>query len=142
MSAAETCMVESGLLVKKPCGQPGVSKCANCEQPLCAKHCVPQVTGDKKTSGFLCPECARAWRESEKMRGEPPPPPKPAAKPAASTKEPPREHSGEIAFTAGTNVRPQEPAAAPAPEKPEPPREDTGPLEFTPQPKKPQAPKK
>src|SRR5918911_1986477 len=88
----ETCTVETGLLKKKPCGQPAVSKCANCEQSLCAKHRVPQMTGGRKTGGFLCPECARAWRESEKTLGElpptpasalpPTPPPQPAAKPA------------------------------------------------------------
>ena len=60
-------------------------------------------------------------------------PPKPAAKPAAMAKEPPREHSGEIAFTAATKAPPQKPpAAAPAAKKPEPPREDSGMIEYTP----------
>ena len=35
MSDMETCTVETGLLRKKPCGQPAVVKCANCERPLC-----------------------------------------------------------------------------------------------------------
>jgi hypothetical protein len=121
----ETCTVETGLLKKKPCGQPAVSKCANCEQSLCAKHRVPQVTGGKKTGGFLCPECARAWRESEKTLGELPPTPASALPPAE--KKPP----------AAAPTPAPKPAAKPAPaaqKKPEPPPppEDSGPLEFTP----------
>ena len=126
----ETCTVETGLLKKKPCGQPAVARCANCEQPLCSKHTVPQVSGGKKT--LLCPECARAWKQSEKTMGElpstpasalPPSPPKPAAQP---TPKP-------------APVKPAAPAAAPpkpapaAQKKPEPPPpENSGPLEFTP----------
>ena len=127
----ETCTVETGLLKKKPCGQPAVSKCANCEQSLCAKHRVPQTSGGKKTGGFLCPECARAWRESEKTLGELPPTPASALPPAE--KKPP---------AAAPTPAPKPAAAKPAPaaqKKPEPPPppEDSGPLEFTPEPKKP-----
>ena len=59
-----TCTIEVGLLRKHPCGLPSVAKCANCEQPLCAKHAVPQMSGGKKV--FLCAECAEAWTKSEK----------------------------------------------------------------------------
>ena len=165
--STETCTVESGLLRKKPCGQPAVTKCANCEQPLCSKHSVPRMSAGKKT--FLCPECARAWKQSEKTRGELPPTPasalpptpaapapkpapakpaapkpaaaapKPAAKPAGLPKESPREHSGEVSFSAGTDALTRKPApAAPAPKQPEPPREDSGTIEFVPEPKKPE----
>ena len=113
----ETCTVETGLLKKKPCGQPAVSKCANCEQSLCAKHRVPQTSGGKKTGGFLCPECARAWRESEKTLGELPPTPASALPPAEKKPAAP----------------PATPAPKPAAKKPEPPPpEKSGPLEFTP----------
>jgi len=123
----ETCTVETGLLKKKPCGQPAVSKCANCEQSLCARHRVPQLSGGRKSGGFLCPECARAWRESEKTIGELPPTPasalppaekKPAAPPATPTAKPAAKPA----------------PAPPAAKKPEPPPapESSGPLEFTP----------
>src|SRR5919201_3575501 len=64
----ETCTVETGLLKKKPCGEKATAKCANCEQPLCAKHATPRMSGGKRT--ILCPECARAWKQSEKVVGE------------------------------------------------------------------------
>jgi len=124
----DTCTVETGLLKKKTCGQPAVGKCANCEQPLCARHRVPRMSGGKKT--LLCPECARAWKESEKALGELPP--TPAAmlppqteKPAAADKPPAPQPA---------------PADAPAVQKkPEPPPvEASGPLEFTLEPKKPE----
>jgi len=127
----ETCTVETGLLKKKPCGQPAVSHCANCEQSLCAKHRVPQLTGGKKTGGFLCPECARAWRESEKTLGELPPTPASALPPAE--KKP--------AAAAPAPKPAPKPQAAPAAQKnPEPasPPEDSGMIEFVPEPKKPE----
>jgi hypothetical protein len=125
----ETCTVESGLLRKKPCGQPAVAKCANCEQPLCSKHAVPRMSAGKKT--LLCPECARAWKQSEKTVGElpstpaamaPPPAPKPPA-----AKPPPLKPMAAAPKPAG-----------PAAKKPAPPPENSGPLEFTPEPKKPE----
>ena len=135
----DQCTVETGLLRKKPCGNAGVVKCANCERALCSQHAIPQMTEAGKKSGtFLCKECDAAARDYEKrmryskqqavaksITGGP----KPAAKPAAKTVEPPREHSGEIAFTAGTNAPPPKPPAA---KKPEPPREDSGMIEYTP----------
>jgi hypothetical protein len=149
----EHCTAETGLLKKKPCGNPAVAKCANCERPLCSHHALPQLNEQHhKTGAFLCKECDVAARDYDKrMRyakekevaksiaaG-----PKPAAKPATMAKEPPREHSGEIAFTAGTTAPSQKPppprpatikpaAVAPAPKKPEPPREDSGMIEYTP----------
>src|SRR5574341_374394 len=84
--AMDTCTVETGLLKKKPCGETAVSKCGNCEQPLCGKHAVGRMSAGKKI--FLCPDCAKAWKEQEKVMGEPSAPhaapkPAPAAKPAA-----------------------------------------------------------
>jgi len=98
----ETCTVESGLLRKKPCGQPAVAKCANCEQPLCSKHAIPRTSAGKKM--LLCPECARAWKQSEKTLGEPaaekPATPPPPAKPAEKKNEPPPiEPSAPLEFT-------------------------------------------
>ena len=66
----DVCTVETGLLKKKPCGEPAVAKCANCEQPLCKKHSIPQISGgQRKSGGFLCPECAKAWKAQEKAMG-------------------------------------------------------------------------
>lgn len=151
----EQCTVETGLLRKKPCGQAAVVKCANCERPLCSQHALPQLNeSGNKTGAFLCKECDVAARDYEKrmrytkekaVAKSVMAPPKPAAKPAAMAKEPPREHSGDIAFTAGTNTPPPPPpkpvAAAPVPKKPEPPREDSGMIEYTPA-KKPEEKKK
>ncbi|HET7362015.1 MAG TPA: hypothetical protein VFJ70_00445 [Burkholderiales bacterium] len=122
---SDTCTVEAGLLKKKTCGQPAVGKCANCEQPLCAKHRVPRMSAGKKT--LLCPECARAWKASEKTLGELP------STPASML--PPQEEKKPTAAPAPA-ARPA--PAASAPKKPEPPPvEPSGPLEFTPEPKKP-----
>jgi len=146
----EQCTVETGLLRKKPCGQAAVAKCANCERPLCRQHAIPQLNEQHhKTGAFLCEDCDVAARDYDKrmrytkekavqksvMTG-----PKPAAKPAAMAKEPPREHSGEIAFTSEAKAAPSKPttikpaaaAPAPAPKKPPPPREDSGMIEYTP----------
>jgi hypothetical protein len=121
----DVCTVETGLLKKKPCGEPAVTKCGNCEQPLCKKHAVPQASaGQRKPGGFLCPECAKAWKAQEKAMG--PIEGTPASAPGA--KKPAEQ--------------PKAPAAAakpaPAEKKPEPPVEHSGPLEFTPEPKKPE----
>ena len=122
----DTCTVEAGLLKKKTCGQPAVGKCDNCEQPLCAKHRVPRLSAGKKT--LLCPECARAWKESEKALGELPSTP-------ASMLPPQEEKKPAAAPTSAARPAP----AASAPKKPEPPPiEQSGPLEFTPEPKNPE----
>jgi|SRR5258706_15303286 len=160
----DVCTVETGLLHKKPCGHASVAKCGNCEQPLCSKHAEPQISAGKKT--FLCHECARAWKQSEKTVGTLPstpaamvPPaaakkpaepakapaaakapapkaPPPKAAPAEKKTEPAPEHSGPLEFTPGAAA----PAAKPAPpeRKPEPPPEHSGSLEFVPEPKKPE----
>jgi hypothetical protein len=124
----ETCTVESGLLKKKACGQPAAGKCANCEQPLCSKHQVPQTSGGRKTGGFLCPECARAWRESERRLGELP------ATPASALPPQQEKPAAERPATPPPVARPA-PAAQKQPQPP--PIEESGPLEFTPEPKKP-----
>ena len=133
----ETCTVESGLLKKKPCGQPAVGKCANCEQPVCAKHRVPRMSAGKKIG--LCPECARAWKESEKALGELPSTPASSLPPQADKPAPAPKAAPKPA------AAPAAPKAAPAgAKKPAPPAiENSGPLEFTPgeftpEPKKPE----
>jgi len=150
----EHCTAETGLLKKKPCGNAAVAHCANCERPLCSQHAIPQLNEQHhKTGTFLCKECDVAARDYDKrmryakekaVQKSIAAGPKPPAKPPAMAKEPPREHSGEIAFTAGTDVPSQKPAApnsttvkpaatAPAPKKPAPPpREDSGVIEYTP----------
>jgi hypothetical protein len=129
----EQCTVETGLLKKKPCGEKAITKCGNCEQPLCSKHAVPQMSGGKKTGGFLCPPCAKAWKESERTMGALPGTPaaagkKPEApKPAAATPKPAAVRPAAVKPAA------MKPAAAPVQQKkPQPPQEDSGPLEFTP----------
>jgi len=140
----EICNVETGLLKKKPCGETAVTHCANCEQPLCAKHAVPQMTAGKKT--FLCQQCAKAWKQSEKTVGALPPtpaaapkpaaaavPPKPAAvaaKPAAVAAKPPAVAAKPPAAPA-PKPAPVPPPAAPVEQKKQPSIENTGPLEFT-----------
>lgn len=128
---AETCTIETGLLKKKPCGQSAVTKCANCEQPLCAKHATSMMSGGKKT--MLCGECAKAWKEQAKTLGEVPPTPVAAApkKPAA---EAPKPAAPKPAPVAAKPVAAKPAAAAPKPaeKKPDPKIDETGPLEFTP----------
>ncbi len=125
---AETCTIETGLLKKKPCGQSAVTKCANCEQPLCAKHATSMMSGGKKT--MLCGECAKAWKEQAKTMGDLP------ATPAA--KKPPEAPKPAAPKPAAAAPASQRPAAAAAPKpkppakKPEPSIDDTGALEFTP----------
>jgi len=140
----DTCTVETGLLKKKACGDPAVGKCANCEQPLCAKHRVPRMSGGKKT--LLCPECARAWKESEKALGDLPSTPASSLPPQADKPAPaPKPAPKPAATPAAPRAAPAGPKPAPvAQKKPEPPpAENSGPLEFTPgeftlEPKKPE----
>src|SRR3954464_8971560 len=138
----EHCTVETLLTRKKPCGQAAVVKYSNCEQPRGSQQALPKLKEAGQNAGaFLCKECDVAARDYEKrmrytkekaVAKSVMAPPKPAAKPAMA-KEPPREQSGEIAFTAATKAPPQKPpAAAPAAKKPEPPREDSGMIEYTP----------
>ena len=86
----EPCTVETGLLRKTACGQTAVAKCANCEQPLCSKHAIPQLSAaGKKTGAFMCAECEKAHRQHEKLAARSAPParaPQAAAKPAATLK--------------------------------------------------------
>ncbi len=90
----ETCTVETGLLKKKPCGEASVTHCANCEQPLCMKHAVPQLTDTGKKSGkFMCKDCSVAQREHDKAvaaapHAEKPKPQAPAPKKAAEAPPP------------------------------------------------------
>jgi hypothetical protein len=114
----ETCSVETGLLRKKPCGQPSITRCANCEQPLCAKHAIAQLgASGRKTGKFLCADCNAAQRQYEETAAPAPAPAvlaKPADKPQAA---------------------PPKPAAAAAPAKPaaKPDAENSdGSIDFTP----------
>ena len=123
----DTCTVETGLLKKKPCGETSVTHCLNCEQPLCAKHAVPELSGTgKKTGKFLCKECSIAYREHDKAVGAAPvpkPAPAPAPKPAAAPQKPEAAAAPKPAPAAV-------PKPAPAAAKP---IENTdGSIEFTP----------
>ena len=112
----ETCIVETGLLRKKPCGHAAITKCANCEAPLCAQHAIAQMsTAGKKTGAFMCKDCDDARREFDKnqasvakqqkekqtaemmksMANPPPPKPKPAAPAAAPAKGAPPAAASE-----------------------------------------------
>jgi len=115
----ETCIVETGLLRKKPCGHAAITKCANCEAPLCAQHAIPQLSAaQKKTGAFMCKECDAARRQYEKMQAAAPKIPQ--AKPQAGA--------------------PAKPPAAAAPAKAAPPAAPSEPIpdtiEYRPEPKK------
>jgi hypothetical protein len=130
--------VETGLLSKKPCGQPGVTKCLNCEQALCSKHATPLVNeAGHKTGKFMCKECFAAQKEAAKLaaKSQPAGARKPDAPAAAAPKPAAPKPPAPPAAAA-------KPAAAPAkpPEKPGLSMDDSGPLEFTPS--KPPADKK
>jgi len=146
----DTCTIEVGLLKKKPCGQNAVTKCANCEQPLCAKHATGMMSGGKKT--MLCGECAKAWKDMGEVPATPAAAPKPAAAPAPKAAQAPAAApkpapaAPKPAAAAAPKPAPK-PAAAPAPKpaptaakpddsgldkKPELSIDMTGPLEFTP----------
>lgn len=148
----EICNVETGLLKKKPCGETAVTHCVNCEQPLCAKHAVSQMSSGKKI--FLCQQCAKAWKQSEKTVGAlpstpaaakpaaapapkpaaaapaPKPAPAPAPKPAAPAALKPAAAPAPKP-AAVPKPTPVPPAAAPVEQKKQPQIENTGPLEFT-----------
>ena len=63
----DLCIVESGLLRKKPCGRPAVTHCMNCEGGLCAEHAIPEMSAaGKRTGKFVCQECKVALKENEK----------------------------------------------------------------------------
>jgi len=63
----DVCTIETGLLRKKPCGHAAVTRCLNCEQPLCGQHAVPELTeGGKRSGKFLCQECAAAAKAHDK----------------------------------------------------------------------------
>ena len=130
---AETCTIETGLLKKKPCGQNAVTKCANCEQPLCAKHATSMMSGGKKT--MLCGECAKAWKDMGEVPSTPAAAPKPAAgaapKPAATPPKP-AAAGPKPAAAAPRPATPKPAAAAPAAKKEEKKDDDDAPLEFTP----------
>ena len=158
----DTCTIEVGLLKKHPCGQTAVTKCANCEQPLCAKHASGMMSGGKKT--MLCGECAKAWKDMGEVpvaaapaAKKPAEAPKPAAHAPAPAHAPkPAAPAPKPAAAAAPKPPAPKPAAAPAPKpaptaakpddsgldkKPELSIDMTGPLEFTPS-KKPEEKKK
>src|SRR5436190_1949874 len=124
----DTCTIQVGLLKKKPCGQNAVTKCANCEQPLCAKHATPMMSGGKKT--MLCGECAKAWKDMGEVPSTPaaaapkpaPAAPKPAPKPAAAPAPKPAAAPAAAKPSSDSGLD----------KKPELSIDMTGPLEFTP----------
>jgi len=109
----DPCIVESGLLKKKACGRPAVTRCLNCEGALCAEHAIPEVSAAGKRSGkFLCQECKAALKDNEERlaKVEKPATAKPAARPSASAPKAPaaaapaaaaesKESSGGLEFT-------------------------------------------
>ena len=120
---SETCTVEVGLLKKPPCGAPAATKCANCEQPICAKHSAPQVSDGKKL--FLCPECAKAWKQIGDL-------PAPAAAPAAAAPAAAPKPAAVAPKPAAVPPKPAPIPPKPAAAAPKPPAETSAPLEFTP----------
>lgn len=127
----ETCTVETGLLKKKPCAEAAVTHCVNCEQPLCAKHSVPELNpAGKKTGKFLCKECSVAHREHDKAVGATPlEKPKPTAPPAAAKPAGPTP-PGAAAKPAAPAAAPAAPAAAASPKSKE--DDSLGAIDFTP----------
>jgi hypothetical protein len=127
----ETCTVETGLLRKKPCGHASVTKCVNCETPICAQHAVAQLSAaQKKTGAFLCKECDDARRQHEKTM--------------ASVAKQEQEKKMLAAAKAGVSPTPAKkapaPAAAAAPQAKAPPAGGSDPIpdtiEYRPEPKK------
>ena len=127
----DTCTIETGLLKKKPCGQNAVTKCANCEQPLCAKHATGMMSGGRKT--MLCGECAKAWKDMGEVPATPAVAPKAAAHAPAHAPAPAHKPAAPAPKPAAAPA-PKPAAAAPKPAagKPELALDKTGPLQFTP----------
>lgn len=122
----DTCAVETGLLKKKPCGQPAATHCANCEMAICSKHATHEMAGGRRTGKFLCKECYAARKEFEKNV--------PASEPAAE-KKPAAPAPAGAAPAAKPAAAPAAPAAAAKPKeapKEEAKHDDDAPLEFTP----------
>ncbi len=113
----DTCTVEVGLLRKHACANPSVAKCANCEQPLCTKHALPQhsATGGK-TGKFLCAQCNAAAKLYDETA--------PAAAPAVTAAAP--------AAAAAAPAAPKPAPPKPAPAKPAAVADDSGSLDFKP----------
>jgi len=124
----DPCTVETGLLKKKPCGQASVTRCENCEQPLCTKHAVAQLKPNGLKSGkFKCKECHLAHREHDKMAPPSEPSVAPAAKkPAEAAKPVPGAAAAAPAAPAAKAAPKEAPKEAPKP------ADDGGALEFTP----------
>jgi hypothetical protein len=126
----ETCAAETGLLKKKPCGSTAVTKCANCEMPLCGKHAVAQTGGaGRKTGTFLCAECHAAQRAYEKNFGTAPAATTPAAAPTAAPKPAAKPPAAAPAKPAAAPPKP--PASAPA-APPKPDEDSLGSIDFEP----------
>lgn len=122
----ETCTVETGLLRKKPCGQTSITRCANCEQPLCGKHAIAQLgASGRKTGKFLCADCNAAQRQYEETAAPAPAPAAPA-KPADKPQAAPPKPAAAPAKPAAAAAAPAKPAAKPDAE------DSDGSIDFTP----------
>jgi recombinational DNA repair protein (RecF pathway) len=116
-----TCTIEVGLFKKKPCAQPAVSACANCEQPLCAQHIFPEINdAGRKTGKFVCKECSEAAKEYAKKMV----PPAPAAEKAPKYAAPAAPAKAAAPEQKKEEKKPQE--------KVEEKKEDLGAIVFTP----------
>jgi hypothetical protein len=126
----DACTIETGLLRKKPCGRAAVTRCLNCEQPLCHEHSVPQLseTGHK-TGKFLCQACAAAAKEHAKSMAA-------VARTQQAKKLAALDKAAREQLAAAAAPPPKKPAApaAAAPAQPAPAEQPNEPdaLEFTP----------
>jgi hypothetical protein len=130
----DACTVETGLLRKKPCGQTAVTKCANCEQPLCSKHAIAQMSsgGGKKTGTFMCSDCHAAQQAYEKNFGATPPAAIVAAPGQGAAPKPPAKPPAPVVAAPTPKPEAAKPApAAPTPAKPD--EDSLGSIEFTPE---------
>jgi len=127
----DTCTIETGLLRKKPCGHAAVTRCLNCEQPLCVQHAVAQLSeSGVKTGKSMCQECTSAAKQHAKtMAG--------VARAQEAKKMNALAAETRTQMGQGVSSAPVKPGAAPAhaapaPAEPEKKPQDSAPLEFTP----------
>jgi hypothetical protein len=130
----DTCTIETGLLRKKPCGHNAVTRCINCEQPLCVQHSVAQLSeSGTKTGKSMCQECDKAAKQHAKTLAG-------VARAQEAKKLAGLAAEAKNAMAQGVSSTPAKPGAAapahaakaPEPAQPEKKPEASAPLEFTP----------